>query len=67
MRCFLPAVPVFCVLYSSHLSNGHNVHNKVPICPFLRTEIDPVPETLFFFWYLELWMMDKAQKHSNSE
>jgi hypothetical protein len=76
--CFRPQVRggrhLLCWIPCPHLnqwlrlafSKGHN-RVSVSFPSYLRTEIDPVPETLFFFWYLELWMMDKAQKHSNSE
>jgi hypothetical protein len=37
--------------------------NRVGVFPHLRTETDPVSETLFFHCYLEkIQMMDKVRK-----
>jgi hypothetical protein len=35
--------------------------------PHLRTGTDPVSEMLCLLVFLEYWMIDKAQKPSNSE
>jgi hypothetical protein len=40
--------------------------NRVSSFPHLKTETDPVSETLFSS-YLEFRKMDKVQKHSDSE